>query len=66
MPAVEEKKETLTWERAVEGLYGFRQERKKYTPEELARYRTRLREYAREKAAQRAEKHPSLGPRTRS
>ena len=59
----EEKKEPLTLEYFMEQMYGVKVEKKAYTPEEMERYRTRLREYAQEKAAQRAEKQSKDGQR---
>lgn len=53
----------LTWEQVVEGLYGFKPKKRAYSEEELARYRKRLEEYAREKAAQRNRQKSESGPK---
>lgn len=51
----------LTWEQVVEGLYGFKPKKRVYSEEEMERYRKRLEEYTREKAAQRDKQKSESG-----
>lgn len=53
----------LTWEQVVERLYGFKPKKRVYSEEEMERYRKRLEEYTREKAAQRDKQKLRSGPK---